>query len=121
MLKTSIALAFSLMASSAFAHEARKGPNGGDLVDAGAYHIEVVGKGTTVDVFVSDNNDKPVSTVGFKALAIIVIEGKTQRVVLEPTGDSKKLSGTAPAPIAAVKGAVQLTAPDGKTATGRVN
>ena len=121
MPRTSIALAISLLASTAFAHEPRKGPNGGALVDAGAYHIEVVGKGTTVDVFVSDTIDKPVSTAGFKAMAIIVIDGKTQRVVLAPTADGKTLSGIAPAPVAAIKGAVQLTAPDGTTATGRVN
>jgi hypothetical protein len=113
--------AIILLATSAFAHEPRKGPNGGELVDAGVYHIEVAAKGTTVDVFVSDNIDRPVSTAGFKALAIIVIEGKTQRVALQPTSDSKKLSGTAPAPVVGIKGAVQLTAPDGTTATGRVN
>jgi hypothetical protein len=117
----SAAAAFILLAVPALAHEPRKGPNGGDLVDAGAYHIEVAAKGTTVDVFVSDNIDRPVSAAGFKALAIIVIDGKTQRVALQPTGDSKRLSGTAPAAVATVKGAVQLTAPDGTTATGRVN
>lgn len=118
---TPITTALIFLATTAFAHEPRKGPNGGDLVDAGAYHIEVAAKGTTLDVFVSDNIDRPVSTAGFKALAIIVIDGKTQRVALEPTGDSKKLSGIAPAAVTVVKGAVQLTAPDGTTATGRVN
>jgi hypothetical protein len=116
-----ITTALILLATSAFAHEPRKGPNGGDLVDAGSYHIEITAKGTVLDVFVSDNIDRPVSTTGFKALAIIVIDGKTQRVALEPTVDSKKLSGTAPAAVTTVKGAVQLTAPDGTTATGRVN
>jgi hypothetical protein len=117
----SAAVAFVLLATPVLAHEPRKGPNGGDLVDAGAYHIEVMAKDTTLDVFISDNIDRPVSAAGFKALAIIVIDGKTQRVALQPTGDSKKLSGNAPAPVATVKGAVQLTAPDGTTATARVN
>ena len=117
----SLALTFSLLASTAFAHEPRKGPNGGDVVDAGAYHIEIVGKGTAVNVFVSDNQDRPLSATGFKALAIIVIDGKTQRVVLEPTTNGETLSGLAPMPIKTIKGAVQLTDKDGKTATGRVN
>ncbi len=121
MRTTTLALAFSLLASTAFAHEPRKGPNGGDLVDAGAYHIEVVGRGTTLDVFVSDSLDRPLSTTGFKALAIIVIDGKTQRVILEPTTSGEALSGLAPAPIKTIKGAVQLTDKDGKTTTGRVN
>lgn len=117
----SFALALSLMAAPAVAHEPRKGPNGGDLVDAGAYHIEVIGNGTTLDVLVTDSVDRPVPVSGFKALAIIVIDGKTQRVPLEPTTDASKLTGVAPASITTVKGAVQLTSPDGKTATGRVN
>lgn len=116
-----LAFALALLATSAFAHEPRKGPNGGELVDAGAYHIEVIGRGTTIEVLVSDSTDRPVSTTGFKALAIMVIDGKTQRVPLEPAVDGKKLVGTAPAAITAVKGAVQLTDKDGKTATGRIN
>jgi hypothetical protein len=106
---------------AALAHEPRKGPNGGALVDAGSYHIEVIGKGTTLDVLVSDHNDKPLPATGFKALAILVVDGKTQRVTLEPTADGSRLTGTAPVALQAVKGAVQLTDRAGKTATGRVN
>jgi hypothetical protein len=115
------AFALAFLATPAFAHEPRKGPNGGELVDAGAYHIEVIGRGTSIEVLVSDATDKPVPATGFKALAIMVIDGKTQRVALEPAADGKKLVGTAPAPITTVKGAVQLTDRDGKTATGRIN
>jgi hypothetical protein len=116
-----LVFALTLLTVPALAHEPRKGPNGGALVDAGSYHIEVIGSGSTIDVLVSDATDKPVPATGFKALAIIVIDGKTQRVQLEPTADGKKLTGTAPAVLTAVKGAVQLTDRDGKTATGRIN
>jgi hypothetical protein len=119
-LKT-LALALCLSAAPAFAHEPRTGPNGGALVDAGNYHIEVISSGTTLDVLVSDATDRPLPATGFKALAIIVIDGKTQRIQLAPTADGKKLTGTAPAALARVKGAVQLTDRDGKTATGRVD
>ena len=115
------ALSLLLLSAPAFAHEPRKGPNGGELVDAGSYHIEVIGRGTTIEVLVSDATDKPLPTAGFKAMAIMVIEGRTQRITLEPTADGKRLVGTAPAPLTSVKGAVQLTDRDGKTATGRVN
>jgi hypothetical protein len=117
----SLAVAFTLLASTGFAHEPRKGPNGGDLVDAGAYHIEVVGKGTVLEVYVTDAQDRPLRASDFKALAIMVIDGKTQRVSLEPAADGKTLSGVAPAPIKAIKGAVQLTDKEGKTNTGRLN
>jgi hypothetical protein len=105
----------------ALAHEPRKGPNGGDLVDAGSYHIEIVGTGTGLDVYVSDAVDKPLQASDFKALAIVVIDGKTQRIALEPAADGSKLSGTSSVPITRVRGAVQLTDKTGKTATGRVN
>lgn len=117
----SIVLAFALISTPAFAHEPRKGPNGGALVDAGSYHIEVIGRGTEIEVLVSDATDRPVAATGFKALAIMVIDGKTQRIALEPTSDGKKLVGTAPVPMSSVKGAVQLTDREGKTATGRIN
>jgi hypothetical protein len=103
------------------AHEPRKGPNGGELVDAGSYHIEVVGKGTMLEVYVSDSIDKPLPATDFKALAIMVIDGKTLRIALEPLADGSKFTGASPTPIARVRGAIQLTDKTGKTATGRVN
>jgi hypothetical protein len=103
------------------AHEPRKGPNGGELVDAGNYHVEVVGKGTVLEVYVSDSLDRPLKANDFKALAIMVIDGKTQRIPMEPVADGSKLSGTSPLPITRVRGAIQLTDKVGKTATGRVN
>ena len=108
-------------APSAFAHEAAKGVNGGWRVDAGAYHTEVVTDGTaTVTVYLSDVNDKPLPAAGFKGNAILVIDGKTQKFALEPV-DGSKLVGTAPAPVKpGVKGAIQITAPDGTTAQGKL-
>jgi hypothetical protein len=115
-------LIFALIAAPALAHEPRKGPNGGDLVDAGtAYHVEVVGQGTTLTVHVSDATDRPLPAGDFKALAIMLIDGKTHRIELAPSADGKTLTGAAPAPLTRVKGAIQLTDKTGKTSTGRVN
>lgn len=114
------ALALSVATSAVLAHEAAKGHNGGLRVDAGSYHTELLADGTNkVTVFLSDVNDKPIPATGFKANAILVIDGKTQRFALEPA-DGSKLVGTAPAPVkAGVKGAIQLTAPDGTTAQAK--
>lgn len=112
--------AMVLVPSLAHAHEPRKGPHGGTLVDAGAYHVEVVLKGTTVDVYVSDSADRPVPAAGFKATAILAIDGKPQRIVLGPA-DANRLTGQSPiAAIGTPKGAVLLTAPDGKTAQAKI-
>lgn len=105
---------------SARAHDGT-GPNGGQLVEAGKYHVELVGKGTRLDVFVSDADEKPLPAAGFKALAILVIDGKPQRIPLQPDG-ADRLSGTAPAPLGSpAKGVLQLTAPDGTVVQARFN
>ena len=112
-------LAASVLTASA--HEPRKGPNGGALVDAGkSYHVELIAKGSEeVVVVLSDINDKPVAAAGFKANAILIVGGKTQRFALEPA-DGSRLVGKAPVAIpAGTKGAVQLTAPDGATAQAK--
>ena len=110
------------IAGFAQAHEPRKGPRGGALVDAESYHIEVLAQGGGLDVYLSDIADKPLPAASYKGLAILAIAGKTVRVPLEATADGAKLTGAAPAPLALpLKGAVQITAPDGKTATGKLN
>ena len=116
-----LALSFVLMTSSfAVAHEAAKGQNGGLRVDAGKFHTELLVDGTTnVTVFLSDADDKPIPAKDFKANAIFVIDGKSQRFALTPA-DGSKLVGTAPAPVRpGVKGAIQLTAPDGASAQAK--
>ena len=116
-----IALSLVLMTGSvALAHEAAKGRNGGLRVDAGAYHTELLVDGTTnVAVFLSDADDKPIPAKDFKANAILVIDGKSQRFPLTPA-EGAKLVGTAPAPVnPGVKGAIQITAPDGATAQAK--
>ena len=116
-LKFLLMAAALLSATQAFAHEA-KGPNGGRVIDAGNYHVELVVGGTDVAVFVSDSDNKPVTLTGFKAIAILNAGGKAQRVALTPA--EGKLSGKAETALpASVKGVVQLTAPDGKVAQGQ--
>ena len=105
-------------AGSAWAHEA-KGKNGGRLVDAGSYHVEMVVKSDVVDVFISDQDDKPVAASGFKGMAILVAGGKSQRVLLAPV-EGTRLSGSAAAALPdRPKGVVQLTGPDGKTSQAK--
>ncbi|MDO9062094.1 MAG: hypothetical protein Q7U92_24145, partial [Bradyrhizobium sp.] len=93
---------------SGWAHDA-KGSHGGRIADAGAYHVELVVKSDVVDVFISDEGEKPVAASGFKGTAILVAGGKSQRVVLAPV-DGARLSGRAAAALPnQPKGVVQLT------------
>jgi hypothetical protein len=117
-LKSLILASLIAVAVPAAAHDVEKGPHGGRMADAGSYHVELVAKDNTVDVFLTGADDKPVSATGFKGTAILVVDGKAQRIVLEATG--AKLTGKAGVPLPAQpKGAVQLTAPDGKTASAK--
>ena len=121
LLEVAATMAITLaLAAPALAHEAAKGRNGGLRVDAGKYHTELIVDGTTnVVVFLSDADDKPLAAAGFKGTAILVLDGKSERIALE-AADGSRLVGKAPVPVkVGVKGVVQLTAPDGATAQGK--
>jgi hypothetical protein len=115
-LKTVMTVAVLLAAPSiALAHGPKVGANGGAQADAGSFHVEVVPKGETLQVFLRDHSDKAVTTDGFKGLAIFVIDGKPQRISLTPAGENR-LSGTSSVTLpASPKGAVQITIPSGST------
>jgi hypothetical protein len=67
-----------------------------------------------VVVYLYDQNDRPVLSQGYRANAILVVGGATQRFPLQPAGPNR-LIGTAPVPIpAGAKGAVQIIGPDGR-------
>lgn len=120
VLKKAVPMIVVAWALPALAHEA-KGPNGGRIADAGPYHVELVAKDQLVEVYVSDASDKPLPATGFKAVVILSVGGKAQRIALEPR-ESIRLSGTSPVTLSREpKGAVQLTSPDGKTASAKFN
>src|SRR5215207_6211000 len=104
-----------LVSASAYAHGPAKGPNGGPQVDAGDFHVEMVSKETSLAVYISDKTDKPVDAKGSKGTGIFVVAGKPLRIELKPES-ANKLTGTASVPLPAnLKGAVQITLPDGKS------
>jgi hypothetical protein len=114
-----LTLAATLLAAlTAHAHDA-KGSHGGRIADAGAYHVELVAKDKAIEIFLIGENDKPVNPEGFKGVAIFSVGGKAERITLIAS-EKQLLSGTAATALPSnPKGAVQLTAPDGKTATAR--
>ena len=108
-----------LVALPAYAH-GPKSSHGGRISDAGAYHAELVVKDSTVEIFLTGEDDKPIDPKGFKGVAIFNVEGKkVERITLAPS-EKNVLSGMAATALPTQpKGAVQFTAPDGKTATAR--
>ena len=118
-LKSLILVSLMTFASPALAHEVEKGPHGGKVADAGTYHVELVAKDFSVEIFLTRAGDKPVPATGFKGTAILVVNGKPQRIVLEANGDAKLTGKAGVALPPQPKGAVQLTAPDGTTASAK--
>ncbi|GGC58706.1 hypothetical protein [Chelatococcus reniformis] len=104
--------------SPAWAHDSVQGPNGGRVVEAGAYHIELVAKGPALEAFLTDADEKPLSPGKFRGVAVLLVDGKVQRIPLVPEGGG--LAGRAQGSLpAAPKGAVQITAPDGQAISAR--
>jgi hypothetical protein len=104
-----------LVAGAAHAHGPNKGVNGGPQVDAGDYHVEMVAKDTSLTLYINDDKDKPVDAKGYKGLGLFVVGGKPQRIELRPDA-ANRLVGTSTVTLPSnLKGAVQITLPDGKT------
>ena len=114
-----LALGAALLAAMpAYAHDP-KPSHGGRVAEAGPYHVELVAKDNAIEIFLMGENDKPLDPKGFKGVAIFNFGGKAERITLAPS-EKNNLSGTAATALPAhPKGAVQLTAPDGKTATAK--
>jgi len=107
-----------LTAVPTFAHQP-KPLHGGRLVNAGPYHVELVAKDTAIEIFLLGHDDKPIDAKGFKGVAIFNLGGKAERIPLAPA-EKNSMSGTAATALpAAPKGAIQITAPDGKTTTAK--
>jgi hypothetical protein len=121
MMLPRLILAAGLLATTAVCAHEVAGKNGGRVADAGKYHVELVAKDKTIDVYLLDGGEKPVPAEGFKGTAILVVDGKPARVTLAPS-DGSRLTGTSEVSLGAKpKGAVQLTAPDGSTSSGKFN
>lgn len=110
-----ISLLSLFLATGAFAHEAGIGPNGGMRVDAGPYRVELVPNGTRVDVHITFDDDSAVATETMTGTAILVLDGKPVRTPLVPATPGVLSGDTGVTVPEAVKGAVQLTDPEGKT------
>ena len=64
------------------------GPNGGQVRDAGKYHLELVVKDTALTVYVIGNKDTKVATKGATGSATVLAGKGTSNVKLEPGGEN---------------------------------
>jgi hypothetical protein len=81
--------AFALaLAPATYADEQAKGPNGGQVKDAGKHHLELVVEGNGMTVYVTGGKDAKVSTRGASGSATVLSGKNTASVKLEPFGEN---------------------------------
>ena len=82
-LKT-IVIVLSLLALpiAADAHDVVKGPNGGQVIDDAGHHVEFLVNGTEITLYLTDNDDKPISSARSTGRIIVQNGGKQAAVDL---------------------------------------
>jgi hypothetical protein len=88
-----LALSLLPLASVTFADEQAKGPNGGQIKDAGKYHLELVVRENALTVYVTDAKHQKFLTKGASGSATVLANKNTTNVKLEPYGENA-LSGS---------------------------
>jgi len=64
-----------------------KGPNGGVLEDVAGVHAELVATGTTITINILDESNKPASTKGMTASALVVNGADRETIKLTEASD----------------------------------
>lgn len=112
-------VAAMVVSSAADAHDPQA-RHGGRVAHAGGYHVELVTKGKTVEAFLIGHDDRAMPIQGYKGTAILMIDGKRQRIPLAPRDN--RLTGEAEADLPAkVTGVVQITSPAGVASSAKYN
>jgi nitrogen fixation protein FixH len=111
------ALAATEPVAAQHAHGA-KGPNGGQLEHVAGVHAELLTDGNTITINVFDEGNKPVSTNGFAASALVVRGSDREAVALTPSAENL-LKGDAKKAIAGAVITVTLKTAAGKTGQAR--
>jgi hypothetical protein len=108
----------SVTATRALAHGEIRAQHGGQVVEVQGQRLELVVDGGTVDVYVTDHDDRPVPTGDMTGKATLLIDRQKAEVALRPAGGNR-LTGTDPAVTGNPSTAIVVWTTGGKTATAR--
>lgn len=110
---------FVLAPFAAVAHEPRRGPNGGQKVDIGSNHAELLAEGKTLRLFLFDGADQPIPAAGATAQAVIIAGGRQATVALAPVGDNVLAGSGDFMAVRGMRAVVTLTLPGQRPAQAR--
>ncbi|MGG5811635.1 hypothetical protein [Falsiroseomonas sp. CW058] len=76
----------SALAQGAHAHAS----HGGQVQKIGAYEVEFVARGGQIQLYILDDQDRPVDAGQFRATAVVLARGNDQRSVdMAPAGENR--------------------------------
>jgi hypothetical protein len=111
-------VAFTVLASPSLA-QSWKGPNGGQMVDAGSFHVELIIKNADYSVNIFDHVDNPVAVAQATGVATVMVGEEKEKVTLQPVA-ANTLTGTGALKRSGpTKVLVLLRVPDQATAMAR--
>ena len=87
------------------------GPNGGQVKDAGKYHLELVVKDTSLTVYVTGSKDAKIATKGATGTATVLAGKSTSNVKLEPGSENVLAGNGSFQPVPDMKVVVSVTLP----------
>ncbi|MCA0404822.1 MAG: hypothetical protein LCH39_01550 [Proteobacteria bacterium] len=94
MIAFSALLMLAGTAQAQHSHGHQKGPNGGEIQDVAGVHAEVIVKGDTVTLYITEEGGKPSSTKGYSGSALVAAGNAKETLNLSPAGENQ-LSGQA--------------------------
>ena len=80
-----LAAFLAVSAGPALAHgEGKRGANGGVIGDLGDRHVEVLARDGEIRVWLLDAQDRPVPATGAAGSLVVLAQGRSQTIRLEP-------------------------------------
>lgn len=95
------------------------GPNGGTMVDAGSFHIELLVKNTEYRLNIYDHVDKPVAVAQATAVLTVMVGEEKEKLAMQPVGPNSLAGQGAMKRSGPAKVLVLLRVPDQASAIAR--
>jgi hypothetical protein len=115
----SVTAMIALLCSQAWAQTVWSGPNGGLMVDAGAFHVELLVKNAEYRVNVFDHVDKPILVAEATAVATVMVGDDKEKLSLLPVAPNTFAGTGTMKRSGAAKVLILLRVPDQATAIAR--